>query len=84
MICITEDDATYFQQFVGNTQIFPPVFLGTPAPARLITAATPKALLLLGSFEWGAKQRNLEIVVESSYQATPPQHSAQRRRHRPR
>jgi polysaccharide biosynthesis protein PslH len=63
MICITDEDAAYFRQFVERVHVIPPIFLGQKASRRLIDATRPRALLLLGSFEWIAKQRNLEQII---------------------
>lgn len=65
VICITSDDASYFQKFAKHTCVVSPVFLGTPMPKRTIDENCPRALLLLGSFEWIAKQKNLEIIIEA-------------------
>lgn len=65
VICITEEDASYFGRSVNRTYVLPPVFLGQTTPPRLLTSDTPRALLLLGSFDWVAKQRNLDILIDS-------------------
>ena len=65
VICITDSDAVYFQQFDKKTYVVPPVFLGTASPPRVIGSDCPRALLLLGSFEWVAKQKNLELMIEA-------------------
>ncbi|MCP3460067.1 glycosyltransferase [Bradyrhizobium sp. CCGUVB23] len=65
VICITDEDASYFGRSVKRTYVLPPVFLGKATPARAMTSDTPRALLLLGSFEWVAKQRNLDILIDS-------------------
>jgi len=63
--CISAEDASYFERFSKQVHIVPPVYLGSVCPARQIQSDCPRSLLLLGSFEWGAKQRNLELIVES-------------------
>ncbi|WBL80313.1 glycosyltransferase [Bradyrhizobium xenonodulans] len=63
--CISAEDASYFERFSKHVHIAPPIYLGSVRPARQIQSDCPRSLLLLGSFEWGAKQRNLELIVES-------------------
>lgn len=65
IMCITEADASYFAQFSDNVHVVPPVYLGNVIEARHIDEKSPRALLLLGSFEWIAKQKNLELIVDS-------------------
>ncbi|MET4045488.1 glycosyltransferase involved in cell wall biosynthesis [Bradyrhizobium sp. RT6a] len=62
--CISDEDASYFRGFSKNIHVVPPIYLGPVSPVRQIDSATPRALLLVGSFEWVAKQRNLELIVE--------------------
>jgi hypothetical protein len=64
VVCITDDDASYFREFGKKTYVVPPIFLGAMAPPRVIDTTRPRALLLLGSFEWIAKQRNLEEIID--------------------
>jgi glycosyltransferase involved in cell wall biosynthesis len=63
ILCITEADATYFAPSGKTTFVVPPIYLGTIAPSDRIEPARPRSILLLGSFEWVAKQRNLEHIV---------------------
>ncbi|QPF90270.1 glycosyltransferase [Bradyrhizobium commune] len=65
VVCITSNDAAYFQKFAKRVYVIPPVFLGTPSPRRTISADCPRSLLLLGEFKWIAKQRNLEIIIDA-------------------
>lgn len=65
VVCITSNDASYFQTFAKRVCVAPPVFLGLPTPKRTISGTCPRALLLLGEFKWIAKQRNLEIIIEA-------------------
>jgi glycosyltransferase involved in cell wall biosynthesis len=65
IVCITDADASYFRQFAEAPCIVPPIFLGAASPARTIDLNCPRALLLLGSFEWIAKQKNLETIVDA-------------------
>jgi glycosyltransferase involved in cell wall biosynthesis len=62
VICISDADVSYFQ---GATElhVVPPIYLGGSETPRSISIATPRELLLLGSFEWIAKQRNLTDLV---------------------
>ncbi|MCK1454076.1 glycosyltransferase [Bradyrhizobium sp. 35] len=64
VICITSDDASYFRRFSGNVHVIPPVYLGPVSPRRTIVDACPRALVLVGSFEWAAKQRNLQQILD--------------------
>jgi polysaccharide biosynthesis protein PslH len=63
IVCITDADAKYFAQYGGTVFVIPPVYLGTIAPAQAMDSARPRSILLLGSFEWIAKQRNLEHII---------------------
>ncbi|WP_198028224.1 glycosyltransferase [Bradyrhizobium sp. WSM1743] len=64
VICITSDDASYFDRHCSNIHVIPPVYLGAASPRRAIHAACPRALVLIGSFEWAAKQRNLQQILD--------------------
>nr|AWL91063.1 hypothetical protein CIT37_01155 [Bradyrhizobium ottawaense] len=64
VICITSDDASYFDRFSRNIHVIPPVHLGPVNPRRTIVETCPRALVLLGSFEWAAKQRNLQQILD--------------------
>lgn len=63
--CISDEDASYFRRFSKNVHVIPPIYLGQIRPAHSIESTSSRALLLLGSFEWVAKQRNLELIVEN-------------------
>jgi polysaccharide biosynthesis protein PslH len=63
IVCITDADATYFAQSGKAVFVVPPVYLGTTAPAQAIDSTRPRSILLLGSFEWIAKQRNLDHII---------------------
>jgi hypothetical protein len=69
VICITEADQSHFRQFSANVHVVPPIYLGSVSPPRQIDTDSPRALLLLGAFEWVAKQRNLQLVVDSLFPA---------------
>ncbi|MBR0797156.1 glycosyltransferase [Bradyrhizobium jicamae] len=62
--CISEEDGSYFRGFSNNVHIVPPIYFGDASPPRQISSASPRTLLLVGSFEWVAKQRNLELIVQ--------------------
>lgn len=63
VLAITEDDASYFSQFHRNVTVIPPVYLGATTPNRVIAEICPQSLVLVGSFEWVAKQENLERIA---------------------
>ncbi|TGN88566.1 glycosyltransferase [Bradyrhizobium yuanmingense] len=63
IICISDADVGYFS-LAKNIQVVPPVYLGQSTPIT-IGASRPRRLLLLGSFEWRAKQRNLESIIKT-------------------
>ncbi|OAF16747.1 hypothetical protein AXW67_11910 [Bradyrhizobium neotropicale] len=63
IVCITDVDAAYFAPSGKTTFVVPPIYLGTIAPSDCIEPTRPRSILLLGSFEWVAKQRNLEHIV---------------------
>lgn len=63
VISITSEDQAYFINRTAKVEVVPPVFLGMKTLARSIDAEVPASVLLVGSFEWGAKQRNLEKIV---------------------
>ena len=65
IICITDADAAYFARSGKTTFVVPPIYLGAAAPSDQIEPTRPKSILLLGSFEWVAKQRNLEHIVST-------------------
>ncbi|WP_409364785.1 glycosyltransferase [Bradyrhizobium sp. JYMT SZCCT0428] len=63
VLCIADTDASYFSQYHRNVHVIPPVYLGTTTAARDISEDCPRAVLLVGSFDWVAKQENLESIV---------------------
>jgi polysaccharide biosynthesis protein PslH len=65
VICITDADACYFRPRARNVHVVPPIYLGMASAPRVVDASCPRSLLLLGSFEWIAKQRNLELIVDA-------------------
>jgi polysaccharide biosynthesis protein PslH len=65
VMCITDADASYFRPLARNVHVVPPVYLGRARSPRIIDSNCPRSLLLLGSFEWIAKQKNLELIVQA-------------------
>ncbi len=65
VICITDADATYFRPLAGDVHVVPPIYLGQTSAPRVIDANCPRSLLLLGSFDWIAKQKNLQLIVDA-------------------
>ncbi|MBR0697931.1 glycosyltransferase [Bradyrhizobium lablabi] len=63
IVCITDADAAHFARSGKTTFVVPPIYLGTIAPGDRIGPDRPRSILLLGSFEWVAKQRNLEHII---------------------
>ncbi len=59
VLCITEDDAEVFRRRGATAFHVPPVYLGEKLRTRTVSAETPRRVLLLGSFDWVAKQNNL-------------------------
>ena len=58
VIAITDEDAEEFRRAGASAVRVPPVYLGPKVPRRL-DAAVPRRVMLLGSFDWVAKQNNL-------------------------
>jgi polysaccharide biosynthesis protein PslH len=65
VICITDADAGYFRRLIENVHVVPPIYLGKVSSSRVINSDCPRSLLLLGAFEWIAKQKNLELIVDA-------------------
>ena len=63
IVCITDADAAYFSKFKKPVFVVPPIYLGTIQPPHLIDSNRPKSILLVGSFDWDAKQHNLARIV---------------------
>ena len=63
IFCITDADAAYFAPSGKPTFVVPPIYLGAIAARDRIEPTRPRSILLLGSFEWVAKQRNLEHII---------------------
>jgi glycosyltransferase involved in cell wall biosynthesis len=63
---ITEEDAAKFSQDVPGirTIVLKPGFNGVVSSRAVISAETPRRVVLLGSFRWSAKQENLRQFVK--------------------
>jgi len=63
---ISAEDAAAFSVLAPGrpTLVLTPGYAGARQPERLITAACPKRVVLLGSFRWLVKQENLRRFVE--------------------
>ena len=63
---ISSEDATAFRAVAPerSTVVLTPGYLGTRLPARVIDAACPKRVVLIGSFRWVVKQENLRQFLE--------------------
>jgi polysaccharide biosynthesis protein PslH len=65
---ITPQDAALFGRRRGGKPlvVLPPGYGGRRVRERRITAETPRSVVVAGSFEWIAKQMNLEEFLESA------------------
>lgn len=65
---ITREDATAFARAAGQRRVLelPPGYSGSRVPARTITADTPRRVIVVGRFEWQAKQQNLRQWAEEA------------------
>ncbi len=63
---ITEEDASSFsaQRDGLRTLVLTPGYNGAVAPERNISAATPRHVMMVGSFQWAAKQENLRQFLK--------------------
>ncbi len=65
--CITPEDARELAAQVERaapTLVLTPGYSGAEAPAHPITAATPRRVVLMGSFRWVVKQENLKALAQ--------------------
>ena len=64
--CITPEDSRAFEASAGVTPalVLTPGYSGAQALPRAITAATPRRVVLMGSFRWVAKQENLKALAQ--------------------
>jgi len=62
---ITEEDAAKFSRDVPGvrTVVLKPGYHGAISSREVITAATPRRVVLVGSFRWSAKQENLRQFI---------------------
>ena len=73
MSCITPEDARVFApERSAPTIVLTPGFSGVEAMPRTITAATPRRVVLMGSFRWVVKQENLKALVQCADAASRP------------
>ena len=61
---ITEEDAAALAQPQSRTLTLTPGHTGWIAPPRVISAATPRRVIIVGSFRWLMKQENLARFLE--------------------
>jgi len=66
MSCITPEDARVFAQQgrTAPTLVLTPGYSGPQALPHPITAATPRRVVLMGSFRWVVKQENLKALAQ--------------------
>ena len=66
MSCITPEDARAFaaRPDAAPTLVLTPGYSGAQALPHPITEATPRRVVLMGSFRWVAKQENLKALVQ--------------------
>ena len=66
MSCITPEDARAFarQANAAPSLVLTPGYSGAQAPPHPITAATPRRVVLMGSFRWVVKQENLKALAQ--------------------
>lgn len=66
--CITAEDVAAFEQRGGpsNAIVLTPGFNGLRMPDRRITPATPRRVVMFGSFRWVAKQENLRALAQAA------------------
>jgi glycosyltransferase involved in cell wall biosynthesis len=68
MSCITAEDARAFAAQAAHaavpTLVLTPGYSGAEALPHPITDATPRRVVLMGSFRWVAKQENLKALVQ--------------------
>ncbi len=66
--CITGHDAALFTAHAPGlrTLVLTPGYDGPVVPARSIDAATPRMVLMFGSYHWSAKQANLLLFLDQA------------------
>ena len=65
VIAITNEDSRYFSRYANTVHTIRPCYVGTKSNERYIGEDTHRSILLLGSFEWVAKQENLINFLSS-------------------
>lgn len=60
VLAITEEDAQVFRASGAVAHHLPPAYISHKTEARTLGPETPRRVMVLGSFDWGAKQKNLE------------------------
>jgi glycosyltransferase involved in cell wall biosynthesis len=65
VISITKEDGGYFSRYAKNVHTIRPCYIGKKSIERNIAEDSDRSILLLGSFEWGAKQKNLINFLSS-------------------
>jgi glycosyltransferase involved in cell wall biosynthesis len=66
MSCITPEDARAYARQVdaAPSLVLTPGYSGEEGPPHPITAATPRRVVLMGSFRWVVKQENLKALAQ--------------------
>jgi len=65
VIAITNEDNRYFSRYANNVHTIRPCYIGRKSNERYIKEDTHRSILLLGSFEWVAKQENVINFLSS-------------------
>lgn len=66
VLAITAEDVAEFRRSGVAAYHVAPVYFGPRVATRTIDAATPRRIMLIGSFDWVAKQKNLARFLERS------------------
>lgn len=68
IVTLTEKDKILFQGLGTKAEfiVIPPGYEGPRRPERVITAATPRHVAIVGSYGWTAKQMNLAAFLEAA------------------
>lgn len=66
LTAITDEDATLFRTTARGVPsiVLSPGYSGARLAERQISAGTPRAVVLFGSYRWSAKQTNLRILLD--------------------
>ena len=70
IVTLTERDSASFRDcgFDGRSLVLPPGYRGPVCTNRTIRDSTPRQVIAVGSFEWTAKQLNLENFLRAAAQ----------------